>query len=108
MSTRTSTLSSGAWPADVLKFAAQRQVRDLLDPLHVALDRLFPTAQSVRVYLEEDPEIRDDCHVVFDVRVSRADVPDFGAAKRRWHEELFRVCPAPSVCLFRLTLVRVA
>jgi hypothetical protein len=108
MSTRLSTPSTEPWPSDVLEFAARRQVRDLLDPLRLALDRLFPTAQSVRVRLEEDPEIRDDRHLVFDVRVSRADVPDFGAAKRRWHEELFRVCPAPLVCLCRLTLVRVA
>ena len=108
MSTRISTPSAGSWPPEVLEFATQRQVSDLLAPLRLALDRLFPAAQSVRVRLEEDPEIRDDCHLVFDVRVSRADVPDFGAAKRRWHEELFRLCPAPLVCLFRLTLVRVA
>lgn len=108
MSTRISMPSTGFWPPDVLEFAARRQVSDLLDPLRLALDRHFPPAQSVRVHIEEDPEIRDDCHLVFDVRVSRADVPDFGAAKRHWHEELFRLCPAPLVCLFRLTLVRVA
>jgi hypothetical protein len=83
-------------------------VSDLLAPLRLALDRLFPTAQSLRARLEEDPEIRDDWHLIFEVRVPRADVPDFAAAKRRWHEELFRLCPAPAVCLFRLTLVRVA
>jgi hypothetical protein len=93
-------------PSDILEFATRRQIADQLDPLRLALDRLFPTAQSVRIRLEEDPEIRDDCHLVFEVRVSRADVPDFGAAKRRWHEELFRLCPAPLVCFFRLTLIR--
>ncbi len=108
MSTRIGTPPTEFWPPDVLGFAARHQVSDLLDPLRLALDRLFPAAQSIQVRLEEDPEIRDDCHLVFDVRVSRADVPDFGAAKRRWHDELFRLCPAPSVCLFRLTLVRVA
>ena len=108
MSTHIGTPSTGFWSPEVLEFAAQHQVRDLLDPLRLALDRLFPAARSIRLRLEEDPEIRDDCHLVFDVRVSRADVPDFGAAKRRWHEELFRLCPAPLVCLFRLTLVRVA
>jgi hypothetical protein len=106
MSMRSTAPTAGYWPPEVLEFAGRRQVTDLLDPLRLALDRLFPTAQSVRVRLEEDPEIRDDCHVVFEVRVARADVPDFGAAKRRWHEELFGLCPAPQVCLFRLTLVR--
>ena len=108
MSTHIGTPSTGSWPPEVLEFAAQHQISDLLAPLRQALDRLFPAAQSIRVRLEEDPEIRDDCHLVFDVRVSRADVPDFGTAKRRWHDELFRLCPAPLVCLFRLTLVRVA
>jgi hypothetical protein len=73
-----------------------------------AVDRVFPDAPSVCVRLEEDPEIKDDCHVVFEVRASRASVPDFGAAKRLWHEELFRLCPAPQVCYFRLVLVRAA
>jgi hypothetical protein len=47
----------------------------------LAIDRI-PTAQSISIRLEEDPEIRDDYHLVFEVRVPRADVPDFGAAKR--------------------------
>jgi hypothetical protein len=107
MSTPSSTPSLESWPPDVLEFPARHQVSDLLDPLRPALDRLFPTAHSVRVRLEEDPEIRDDYHLVFDVRVPRSEVPDFPAAKRRWHEELFRLSPAPRDCLFRLTLVRV-
>ncbi len=98
---------SGHWSPDVLEFATRYQVADLLDPLRLALDRLFPTAQSVRVRLEEDPEIRDDYHLIFEARVPHADVLDFGAAKRRWHDELFRLCPAPRACLFRLTLIRV-
>jgi hypothetical protein len=99
------TPTAGHWASDVLEFAAKQQVSGLLDPLRGPLDRLFPTAQCVGVRLEEDPEIRDDRHIVFDVRVSRADVPDFGVAKRRWHDELFRLCPAPMVWLFRLTLI---
>jgi hypothetical protein len=93
-------------PSDVVEFAAEHQLADLLDPLCQTLDRLFPTAQSVCVRIEEDPEMRDDRHILFEVRVSRADVSDFGAAKRRWHDELFCICPAPLVCCFRLTLVR--
>jgi hypothetical protein len=93
-------------PPDVVQFAAEHQVAGLLDPLCQALDRLFPIAQSACVRVEEDSEIRNDRHIVFEVRVLRADVSDFGAAKRRWHDELFRVCPGPLVCLFRLTLIR--
>jgi hypothetical protein len=107
MSSRIPALSAGNWPPEVLEFAVQRQVADLLDPVRLALDRLFPSAHGVQVRVEEDPEIPEDCHVVFEVRASRANIPDFMAAKRRWHEELFRLCPATLVCLFRLTLVRV-
>jgi hypothetical protein len=107
VTTPISTPSGQSLP-EVQEFAARCQVADLLDPLRQAIDRLFPMAHSVRLRLEEDPEIRDDCHLVFEVRASRADVPDFGAAKRRWHDELFRLCPAPRACLFRLTLIRVA
>ena len=108
MSTPVRTTPTSHWPPDLLDFATRRQVGDLLDPLRLALERLFPTAQSIRAHLEEDLEIRDDRHLTFEVRVPRADVPDFAAAKWRWHEELFRLCPAPSACLFRLTLLRVA
>jgi hypothetical protein len=107
MSISAALPATGPWPPEVLEFATRCQVGALLEPLRQALDRLFPAAQGVRFRLEEDPEIRDDCHLVFDVRISRADVPDFGAAKRRWHEELFRVCPAPLAYIFRLTLERV-
>jgi hypothetical protein len=108
MSSPVTTPTTQYWPPEVRDFAAQHQVANLLDPLRLVLDRLFPAAQSIRVRLEEDPEIRDDRHIVFEIRVSRADVPEFGTAKRRWHEELFRLCPAPLVCLFRLVLIRVA
>lgn len=106
MSTHIGIATALNWPPEVLEFAAQHQVADRLDPLRLALDRLFPGAHGVRVRLEEDPEIRDDRHIVFEVRVSRDEVTDFGAAKRRWHQELFRLCSAPLACLFRLTLIR--
>ncbi len=97
-----------SYSTEVLEFAGQHQVADFLDPLRLALERQFPAAHSIAIRLDEDPEIRDDRHLVFEVRVSRADVPDFRAAKQRWHEELFGFCPAPLVCLFRLSLIRVA
>jgi hypothetical protein len=61
----------------------------------------------VKVFLEGDPEIRDDWHIVFEVEVSRTEVPHFVQAKHFWTDELYRVCPAPLVCTFRLSLVRV-
>ena len=59
----------------------------------------------MRVYLDDDPEIRDDWHIIFDVRVPDTDIPDYVAATRPWYTELFRICPAPLVCTFCLMLV---
>jgi hypothetical protein len=96
------------WPADVLKFAAQHQVEVYLDPLLAAIRELYPTAQSVVVLLEEDPELRDDWHIVFEVGVPAADFSGHVIAKRFWHRYLFHLCPAPVVCIFRLTLLPIA
>ena len=40
------------------------------------------------------------------MRVPGADIPDFVQAKKRWHRELFAICPAPLVCVFRLSLLQ--
>lgn len=58
------------------------------------------------MFLENDPEIRDDWHIVFEVTVSKTDVPDYMKAKRVWIAELYRYCPAPLVCVFRQLLLR--
>src|SRR2546430_369421 len=105
MSAPSATATAWQWPADVLDFAARSQVGAYLDPLLDATRRLFPTARGLRVFLEGDPEIRDDWHIVFDVRVPRADVPHFVSAQHFWIDELYRICPAPLVCTFRLGLV---
>ncbi len=107
MSSSVITPLAHPWPADLVEFAANHQVTHLTAELQQVLERLFPTAISMSVSLELDPEIHDDWHIVFEVRVPRADVPEYGAAKRRWHEEMFRVCPVQHNCLFCLGLVRV-
>jgi hypothetical protein len=96
------------WPADVLEFAAKENVQDCLDPLLEATRHLFPTARRIRVILEDDPEIRDDWHIVFEVQVPASDVPNFVEAVHRWNRALYRVCPYALVCIFRLDLERVS
>jgi hypothetical protein len=92
------------WSADVLAFASQNRAEECLGPLLEATRQVFPTAHGLRVLLEEDPEIRDDRHIVFEVRMPRQDVPNFVQAQHRWVDELYRVCPAPLVWVFRLYL----
>src|SRR5262245_38007791 len=108
MAAPVSTPTGFPYASTVLIFAARNQVDSYLDPLREVLQRLFPTATSLRVYLEEDPEIQDDWHIVFDIQVPAADVPDFVKAKGQWQREAFRICPAPLICLFRLCLDLVA
>jgi hypothetical protein len=95
-----------AWPADVLEFARKEQIDQYLEPLDNALRRLFPTGQF-RAVVEPDPELRDVTFLVFEVRVSAKDVPDFLAARRAWHDELHRIVPRTCVVPIVLTLLRV-
>ena len=92
------------WSPEVLVFAEKHQARPYLHPLLEVTQRLYPTANHLKVNLAGDPEIRDDWHIVFDVQVPQSDVPDYGDAQRRWTQELFSLCPAPLVWIFRLCL----
>jgi hypothetical protein len=85
-----------------LKFAAEQKVQTYLDPLLLATQGVFPTAQWVKVSLEADPEIRDDWHIVFGVKVPGLTASQGLAAQNQWNRELYRFCPAPLVCVFRL------
>jgi hypothetical protein len=104
MSAPIPTATAWQWPADVLEFATRENVRQYLDPLLEATRRVFPSARRIQVSLEADPEIRDDRHIVFDVQVPGLGVAQARAAQREWNNELFRCCPAPLVCTFRLFL----
>jgi hypothetical protein len=107
MSMPIPTPAAFQWPPEVLEFAAQSKVAEYLDPLLEATRRLFPTARSLRVYLADDPEIRDDRHIVIRVEAPKADVPDAVKAQWAWGAEFFRIVPAPLVCTFRSRLSRV-
>ena len=107
MSTVSAAPVASPWSAEVLTFAIQHKVDAYLDPLLEATRNLFPTARSVQVFLEDDPEIRDERYIVFDLRVPRADVPHFVQAQHAWIDELYRVCPAPLPCVFQFSLLMV-
>ncbi len=90
-------------PAEVLAFAAQQGVTKHL-PIVVAMTRrIFPNG-PVSTLVEEDPEIADDRHIVLEARADGLDVAKALEARYQWHRELFSVCPAPLVCVFRLGL----
>jgi hypothetical protein len=107
MSAPTATATAWQWPPDVLDFAVKQQVEPYLDPLLAALHNAYPTATNFLIRLEDDPEIRDDRHIVFEVSVPATDVPNYVAATRPWHRELSRICPAPLTHIFRHLLLPV-
>jgi hypothetical protein len=95
---------NGAFPADVVAFAAAQQVEPCLQPLWAAIQRIFPTARWVKVRIDDDPEIRDERHILFEVKIPDLSLEGARRGRKAWIEELFRVCPAPLVCVFRLSL----
>jgi len=107
MATVTTPPITWQWPAGVLDFAARNHVDIYLDPLLEATRRVYPTARSLRVQMELDPELRDEWHIRFTVEVPAQDIPNYARAQHAWGKELFRVCPAPLVCIFRLFLIPV-
>ncbi len=101
------TATTWQWPADVVELAVRHQLDPYLDPMLAATRQVFPTARSLRVFREDDPELRDVTFIVFEVEVPRADVPNSVQAYRRWTDQLLRICPYPQQCLFTLTLIPV-
>ena len=86
------TEANGAWPADVVAFAVANEVEHCLQPLLEATQRIFPTARFVKVQIDDDPEIRDDRHILYNVQVAGLSLNESRAARTQWIEELLRVC----------------
>src|SRR5260370_9410403 len=96
-------MRSGAVPSEVLAFAAEQGVAAYLPTMLATTERLFPNARQLAVRLDEDPEIANDRHIVFAV-AAPLNVSEARAAQRRWNDALFTYCPAPLVCVFRLSM----
>jgi hypothetical protein len=92
------------WSPEVVAYAAKFNVADYLEPLRQMTLQLFPTATSLGVYLEDDPEIRDLTYLIFEIQVPEQDVPNWRDARRRWSDELFALQPPPYQCPFALRL----
>jgi hypothetical protein len=71
---------NGAFPADVVAFAAANKVEDCLQPLLEATHRIFPTARFVKVEIDDDPELRDQRHILYNVQVAGLSLEESRAA----------------------------
>jgi hypothetical protein len=96
--------ANGAFLADVLAFAAANKVEDCLQPLLEATHRIFPTARYVKVEIDDDPELRDQRHILYNVQVAGLSLDESRAARNQWIEELLRICSPVRSCVFRMFL----
>ena len=103
----STTSTEGLTPsrlAEVLPFARKHGVDAYLYPVEKMTRRIFPDATRISLFIEEDPEVANDAHLVFEVVVPDLEPDQYVEAKWRWSQGLFEVCPAPLVCLFRCRL----
>lgn len=107
MATSVKTTASLSWPAEVAAFAAARGIEGFLPQILEMTQRIFPMAERIEIALEDDPEIGNDLHVVFETEVGLP-VAQAVRAEEQWCRELVRVCPSTFMCLFRLNLGLVA
>jgi hypothetical protein len=96
--------SAGAFSPEVVAFAAAHQAEHCLQPLLEATHRIFPTARSVQVSVEEDPELRDNTQIVFRVQIAGLSLDETQAARRQWHEAMLSVYRPLRKLLFSLLL----
>jgi hypothetical protein len=88
---------------EILAFARQEGVEQYLPGLIALSQRVFPSATSFEVLLEEDPEIADDRHIVLRLTVS-LNVDQARDADLCWNRGAFEIVPAPLICAFRLSV----
>jgi hypothetical protein len=87
-------------PPEVVTFAREQGVEQYLPELIEWARQVYPTATRFEVFTEDDPEIANDRHIVFELDVPFT-VEEALRVDRQWREGLFRIVPAPLVCVFR-------
>jgi hypothetical protein len=102
--TQATQILSLAVPPDVKAFATQHGVAPYLSAVLDMTQRRFPDARQFAVLVEEDPEIADDRHIAIEVDLAGITAEQYVERDGQWGHELFQLCPAPLVCVFRLSL----
>jgi hypothetical protein len=93
-----------AVPPDVQAFASEQGVAPYLSAVLEMTRQRFPDARRFAVLVEEDPEIADDRHIVIEIDLAGITAEQYVERDEQWGHELFQICPAPLVCVFRLSL----
>ena len=105
MSSITTSLPLPEVSPEVRAFAAEQGVSAYLPAVLAMTRRIFPT-WPIEVFLEDDPEIADDWHVVLEVQVPEdATAESLAEDHWQWGGEIFQHCPSTHVCIFRLGMI---
>jgi len=88
-------------PTDVLAFAAAQGVSAELPAVVAMTQRVFPEAH-LRVFLEDDPEIADDWHIIVEAQGLTGSVDDLDHGRIEWVRSLSECSPDSKACIFRL------
>jgi hypothetical protein len=94
----------GVFSPEVLAYAREHQGEHCLQPLLEATQRIFPAANSIKVSVENDPELSYNTQIVFHVQVSGLSLDEVRSANRQWNEENRRLYPPLRKILFCLEL----
>jgi hypothetical protein len=92
------------WSDEVLAYAKAYGMESCLEPMLATTRRLFPTANWIKVYIEPDPELRDERYLIFDVQVAGLSLDNAQQADREWTKALLACLPRPIVSTFVLRL----
>jgi hypothetical protein len=90
--------------SEVLAFASEQGVSSYLPAVMEMTQRRFPDARRFAMLVEEDPEIANDRHIVIAIDLAGITAEQYVERDGQWGHELFQICPAPVVCVFRLRL----
>lgn len=103
MNQTLASVTDFAVPPEVVAFAEEQGVAECLPGFLEVTRRVFPTARRLAVVVEDDPEIANDRHIVIEVDAP-LDIPQAMAAHKQWLDLTLSLCPAPLICVFRLSL----
>jgi hypothetical protein len=102
--TQATETPSLAVPPEVHAFAAEQGVALYLTAVLEMTQQRFPDARRLAVLVEEDPEIVNDRHIVIEIDLTGVTPEQYVERDWQWGHELFEICPAPLICVFRLSL----
>jgi hypothetical protein len=96
------SISNGIVLAPEVAAAAEKLGVKAELPQVIAMTQVVFPGDAVRVEIDDDPEIADERHLAIVVRATTESVDQLVATQWKWHEQLFRCCPAPLTSVFRL------